>query len=338
MRRLLIGAAIVSALGWAGAAQAGTFSMSGNDVTYAADPGEANNVFLVFEEEPVRGLRLIDLGATVAPGPGCSSAMENEAFCPTPDFPGQILVTTDDGDDYINTVAATVGEVRLEGGDGDDELYSGQNLGAVLDGGLGADVLSGEFATVDYSSRTNPLTISMGDGGVADDGEAGENDVISNDVSRVLGGSGADTFTLTRSDGSVDAGAGADHLIAIRSDNCGLFGAAGNDEIEVDRGHCSLLGGSGNDTLVAQDGGQFLDGGDGNDELRAGPGRDSIAGEGGADEIIGGKGRDHIRGGSGDDTIRAKDGVEDFIDGNHGTDRGHVDRRLDELHDIEQLF
>ena len=32
------------------------------------------------------------------------------------------------------------------------------------------------------------------------------------------------------------------------------------------------------------------------------------------------------------------DGVADFLDGNHGTDRAHVDQGLDELHDIEQLF
>ena len=69
-----------------------------------------------------------------------------------------------------------------------------------------------------------------------------------------------------------------------------------------------------------------MSGGEGDDVLRGGPGRDSLAGDRGADELIGGKGHDHARGGSGDDTFRMKDGVDDFIDGNQGTDRARVDK------------
>ena len=92
----------------------------------------------------------------------------------------------------MNTSASSSSLTRLEGGDGNDALYPGSNSSATLDGGPGADVLSGERATVDYSARTNPLTVTMGDG-LANDGEAGENDLISNDISLVLGGSGQDT-------------------------------------------------------------------------------------------------------------------------------------------------
>jgi Ca2+-binding RTX toxin-like protein len=337
MRRALFIAAALAALTWAGAAQAGTFALTGEDLSYVAPSGETNRVFLIHEEKPVRGFRLIDTGAPVTAGAGCSSVGPNEAFCPTPDSVDHVLVSVDDEDDYVNTSASSSSLTRLEGGDGNDALYPVSNSSATLDGGPGADVLSGERATVDYSARTNPLTVTMGDG-LANDGEAGENDLISNDISLVLGGSGPDTFTLTESDGGVDAGDGADHLIAIDSTNCGLFGGPGNDQIEANQGHCGLRGGGGNDTIVGGDGGQFLDGGEGNDVLRAGPGRDIIAGERGADEIIGGKGRDHARGGSGDDTFRMKDGLDDFIDGNQGIDRAHVDKVLDELHDIEHLF
>jgi len=338
MPRLLFAAAALCALAWSGAAQAGTFSLTGEDLSYIAPPGETNRVFLILEEKPTRGFRLIDTGAVVTAGADCSSLGPNEAFCPTPNFVDHVLVSVDDEGDYVNTGAAANSVTRLEGGDGNDTLNSGFNLSATLDGGPGADVMSGELATVDYSSRTNPLTVTMGDGGVANDGEAGENDLISDDISEVLGGSGADTFTLTGVDGRVYGGAGADHISAIGLDFCGLNGGPGNDLIEADQGFCSLGGGSGNDTLIGGADDQLMGGGDGNDVVRGGPGPDSISGDDGADELIGGTGHDHVRGGSGNDTFRMKDGVDDFIDGNHGTDRAHVDKGLDELHDIEQLF
>ena len=338
MRRVLLVAAALGALIWAGAAQAGTFALTGEDLTYVAPSGETNRVFLIREEKPVPGFRLIDTGAAVTAGAGCSSVGPNEAFCPTPNSVDEVLVSVDDEDDYVNTSASPSSLTRLEGGEGNDALYSGSNGSATLDGGPGADVMSGELATVDYSSRTNPLTVTMGDGGVANDGEADEMDLISDDVAEVLGGSGADTFTLTGIGGRVLAGPGADHISAIGLEHCGLSGGPGNDVIEADAGFCSMGGASGNDTLIGGVGTQLMGGGDGKDVLRGGPGDDSLAGDDNDDEIVGGKGPDHARGGSGNDTFRMKDGRDDFIDGNQGTDRAHVDQGLDELRDIEQLF
>ncbi len=334
MRLFFVTAAAFCALAWAGVAQAGTFSFDGNDVSYVAPSGETNHVFLISEEKPVRGFRVIDTGAAVTAGAGCTSVGAHEAFCAIPDFPDHVLVSVDDMNDYVNTSAALPGETRLEGGTGNDALYAGEDS-AVLDGGAGADVFEGELSTVDYSSRTDPLTVTIGDG-LANDGEAGENDLIGH-VAEVIGGSGADTFTLTGGDGRVDAGHGNDHITAIGV-SCGLVGGPGNDVIEADGGFCSMGGGGGNDTLIGGDDVQLMGGGEGDDVLRGGPGGDSLAGDRGADELIGGKGHDHCRGGSGDDTFRMKDGVDDFIDGNQGTDRAHVDKGLDELHDIEQLF
>jgi len=338
MRRLLVIAAALGVLAWAGAAQAGTFSFTGEDLSYVGSSGEENRVFLILELKPVRGYRLIDTGAAVTAAAGCDAVGPNEAFCATPNFADHVLVSVDDEDDYVNTGAAASGEVTLEGGDGNDQLNAGFNPSAVLDGGPGADVMSGELATVDYSSRTNPLTVTMGDGGVANDGEAGENDLISDDISDILGGSGADAFTLTGFDEKVFGGLGADHISAIGVSFCGLGGGPGNDFIEADDGFCSMAGGTGNDTLVGGVDAQLMSGGEGDDVLRGGPGHDSLAGDRGADQLIGGKGPDHARGGSGNDTFRMKDGRDDFIDGNHGTDRAHVDQGLDELHDIEELF
>jgi hypothetical protein len=135
MRRVLFIAATLGALTWAGAAQAGTFALTGEDLSYVAPSGETNRVFLIHEEKPVRGFRLIDTGAPVTAGAGCSSVGPNEAFCPTPDFVHHILVSLDDEDDYVNTSASSSSLTRLEGGDGNDALYSGFNSSATLDEG-----------------------------------------------------------------------------------------------------------------------------------------------------------------------------------------------------------
>ena len=68
MRRALFIAAALAALTWAGAAQAGTFALTGEDLSYVAPSGETNRVFLIHEEKPVRGFRLIDTGAPVTAG------------------------------------------------------------------------------------------------------------------------------------------------------------------------------------------------------------------------------------------------------------------------------
>ena len=92
MRRLLIFVVVLTALSWAGAAQAGTSSFAGGVLSYTAPSGQTNRVFLISEETPVRGIRVIDTGAPVTAGAGCSSVGPNEAFCPTPDFPDHVLV------------------------------------------------------------------------------------------------------------------------------------------------------------------------------------------------------------------------------------------------------
>ena len=337
MRRLLFASQRSAPSPGSGRRRQARFSFTGDVLSYAAPPGETNRVFLISEEKPVRGFRVIDPGAAVTAGTGCTSVGANEAFCAIPDFPDHVLVSVDDMDDYVNTSASSSSLTRLEGGDGNDALYSGSNSFGALDGGPGADVLSGEGSTVDYSARTNPLTVTMGDG-LANDGEAGEGDLISDGVQAVIGGSGADTFTVTGFDGRVVAGYGNDHITGVGLSFCSFSGGPGNDVIEADDGFCSMGGGGGNDRLVGGDDVQLMSGGEGDDVLRGGPGGDSLAGDRGADELIGGKGHDHARGGSGNDTFRMKDGVDDFIDGNHGTDRAHVDKGLDELHDIEQLF
>ena len=89
------------------------------------------------------------------------------------------------------------GNDTLIGGAGRDDLNGGAGLDTVaggdgddsLNGGDGPDTISGGGGndTVDFSQRTQPLTISLD--GVADDGEAGERDNVLPDVEGVIGGS-----------------------------------------------------------------------------------------------------------------------------------------------------
>ena len=105
MRKLVSCAIAALALGTAGVAQAGSLSFTGGVVTYAAAASEGNRVLVAFEEVPVRGVRVVDIGAPVTAGAGCASVGANEGFCATPDLPDEIVVTLDDLNDYANTSA-----------------------------------------------------------------------------------------------------------------------------------------------------------------------------------------------------------------------------------------
>lgn len=338
MRKLVFCAIAVVALGTAGVAQAGSLSFTGGVVTYAAAAGEGNRVVVALEEHPVRGVRVVDIGAPVTAGSGCTSVGANEGFCATPDLPDDIVMALGDQDDYVNTSGVNALPIRLEGGDGDDNLNSGQNQFAVHDGGPGADIFSGPGATVDYSSRTNPLTVSNGDN-LANDGETGEHDLVSDDVEVILCGQGADTVTLHQGfDMFVSGGAGNDEIVDQGDEFNTLSGGPGRDFLQTYTVDSTLRGGDGEDTLIGGNGDQDLYGGDGADLLRGGTKPDFLSGGRGADELIGGTGRDQIRGGSGNDTFRARDGEADSLNGDRGTDRAHVDNGLDVLSNIEKLF
>lgn len=176
----------------------------------------------------------------------------------------------------------------LDGGDGDDDLEGGagndvesggsgndtfdqnsveSNNVAVADG---ADDLDGEDGrdVVDYSDRTNPVTVTV-DATADDDGEAAEDDTVL-DVERLMGGDGNDTLT-------------------------------GNPAVQDPQAKYQLFGGDGNDTLTGGAGADFLDGGDGNDGLVGNDGKDLLEGGLGDDTENGGAGRDTFNQGDEDD-------------------------------------
>ena len=111
--------------------------------------------------------------------------------------------------DYVNTSAALPGETRLEGGVGNDSLYAGEDSACST---AGRGQTSSKASSRPWTTRreTNPLTVTIGDGSQTT-AEAGENDLIGH-VAEVIGGSGADTFTLTALDGRLYGEHGNDHI------------------------------------------------------------------------------------------------------------------------------
>ncbi|MGZ4411922.1 MAG: calcium-binding protein, partial [Gaiellaceae bacterium] len=133
------------------------------------------------------------------------------------------------------------------GGDGNDLLFAGPGDDTFDEGSSasGADVMNGGAGsdTVSYAARTNALNVSLADG-FAQDGEAGEGDLVRVDVENVNGGAGADTLTGSSVANVLSGGAGNDTI----------FAGAGDDTLTGGAGLDALFGSDGVDTFHAQDG------------------------------------------------------------------------------------
>ncbi len=153
-------------------------------------------------------------------------------------------------------LASGPGDQQLDGGDGRDWLI-GRGGNDVLSGGAGADVLDGGASRdiISYSDRTQPVAVTLDN--QANDGVAGEADLI------VADGTG---------DG-VLGGTGADFLVGDGAGNF-LVGSTGADVIAGGGGDDDLIGGDGDDYIVAGDGEDFLSGGSGRDTLQGEAGND----------------------------------------------------------------
>jgi Ca2+-binding RTX toxin-like protein len=203
----------------------------------------------------------------------------------------------------------------LTGGDGNDELIGGPGNDFLegrggndwLDGGAGRDTMHGNDAvdTVDYSSRTGDLVITLDRNG--NDGEANERDDVSDSVENVICGSGNDRVT-----GSLTAGSAANL-------NNRFWGNAGNDTLDGSAGNDTLDGGDNADSLVGGAGADYLDGWTGNDTLEGGDGNDSLLGWTGNDLLRGGANNDWIVGEQDNDTLEG-DAGNDAMGGHDGND------------------
>jgi Ca2+-binding RTX toxin-like protein len=208
-----------------------------------------------------------------------------------------------------DTILGGDGNDTLTGSAGDDSMLgqNGNDLFLCESSSDGADSLFGgaNIDTVDYSTRSNNLTITLGDA-TANDGESGEMDYVRSDTENVQGGGGHDYIAGSDND-SVNSANGANELRGGAGHDT-LIGNGGNDTLYGDAGNDSVLGGAGNDSLHGWTGDDSMWGGSGNDTLEGESGNDSLYGETGADSMFGGSFTD------GDDSFA------DFLDGGDDSD------------------
>jgi len=175
---------------------------------------------------------------------------------------GGTAADTITGNNLDNVITGGLGNDVLTGGAGNDTFAEGAvTSGAdVFNGGTGVD-------TVDYSSRTAALTVTM-DGDVANDGLSGEGDDVNADVENLRGGTAADNITGNALANDIDGGAGADTISGGAGDDV-LYGAADADTLNGDAGDDLLDGGLGDDTLNCGEGDDIGIGGGGTDTIDA---------------------------------------------------------------------
>ncbi len=139
--------------------------------------------------------------------------------------PGNDTISGGAGND---TLRGGTGTNTLRGDAGDDRFDQGASaLGAdTIIGGTGID-------TVDYSGRSQPLTVVMD--GLTPSGEAGESDLIALDVENVIGGSGNDSLTGNAGDNQLEGRGGVDTLVGLGGDDV-LDGGAGLDILDCGAG------------------------------------------------------------------------------------------------------
>ena len=368
-RGAFLAAAVALALAAPAAAGAGTATVLGRTLAYQAAPGEANNVIVLRTAETYR---IVDRGAPVVAGRGCTSAAPNEAACTAPEV-RVIRVQVLDGNDVVSL--STARRSIVGGGDGDDVLEGGEGKDVLfgdagddtlrggagsdtLTGAAGADTLSGggpplvmpifeeegeeaeeEFAMdiALYASRTGGVAVDLD--GAADDGEAGEGDNVLGDVEAVATGSGDDTVIGNEAVNAFFTGAGRDRVLGGGGEDI-LLGGRGGDVLAGGAGRFSfVLAGAGDDVVTGGEGHDDIQGGQGNDRLDARDNRDALDGGPGNDRMLGRAGADRLRGGHGRDVLLAGGGGDELLARDGFRDRvaggpGHDVARLDERLDL----
>jgi Ca2+-binding RTX toxin-like protein len=217
------------------------------------------------------------------------------------------------GTDNDDRLLGGPGNDWLDGAGGDGNILHGNGGNDYLTAGNGADAFSGGKGRdlVDYGTRTADLSLTLD--AIANDGEAGENDDIRNDIEDLRSGAGDDLLIGSDAPNSLTGGDGAD---TIR-------GGGGND-ILFDGRHCGPRDRHAR-CLRAQQ--QYAD---------------ELYGEGGDDRLLGVAGENSLFGGDGDDLLVAAhtillEPLAQLLDGGGGKDTALVDRDVDEVLNVEEV-
>ena len=231
------------------------------------------------------------------------------------------------GDSVTGGVFANgVHGVTVYGGKGNDTFNEGSastTYETMWGGGDTGD-------TVDYSGRTNAVTVTMGDA-TANDGESLENDNIEPDIAVINGGSGNDTMTPGATAGYVLNGNGGDDTFSMGGDSsCNADCSTNCTGADIHLAG-TLKGGAGTDTVdfsgrticavaVTMDG--ATQGGASNgsplvsvENMLVGTDVENILGTPLGDTIVGNAADNVITGGDGNDTLSGLAGNDTFAEG-----------------------
>jgi Ca2+-binding RTX toxin-like protein len=268
----------------------------------------------------------------VVPGPGCAPSVfgvnndeSGMAICdPTP--VQAVVVEGLGGNDelhieYESALAPRTNKivvpVRLEGGDGSDEL-SPDTGPTVANGGAGSD-------TIDRRCGPGAATLT---GGTGNDGiracSPNNGDPGGGPVKVIVGGPGVDNLEGGAGRDRISGGRGFDS-ISGHAGSDRLDGGAGTDQLIGGRGDDRLLGRAGNDGMIDFQGDDVMIGAAGNDILIAISNNGSAAT--GSARLVGGPGKDSF-------TIRNR--RLDRASGGAGRDLAEADKN-DRLRSIEDV-
>ena len=325
--KIVLDAAVMSALGANGAFAAGDGRFAANSTGTAQDADDRvvfnTSTTQLFYDADGSGagaavlIATLQSGATLVATDIVAEGGSSGGSGPINGTEGNDTLTGTAGDDTINglggddTLSGLDGDDRLDGGTGNDWLFG--YLGAdLIIGGEGNDTLRGDAYDEEEESRTESFVDTM-QGGLGDDvfyvdstshvmsDDAGVDTVVALEVDWTLG-AGFENLILHNdvSESSLTGiGNELDNVISMSYAGGHLEGRAGNDTLlggGAETGN-HLLGGDGDDSLVGSGGHNLLDGGAGQDILRTGAFRDhgdssvfafSVApGAANADRIIG---------------------------------------------------
>jgi Ca2+-binding RTX toxin-like protein len=229
------------------------------------------------------------------------------------------------------------GADTLNGGEGSDSIFYGEDAAAGGTAGVIVDLTAGSaidgFGARDtLVSIENVFTTGFDDRVIGNeagnriDGFAGDDTLIGlGGGDTLLGEEGRDSLSGGEGDDELWGGAGADTLTGGAGSDTARFGDAtagvsvnlttgaaadGSGAIDTLSGIENAVGSRFGDTLTGDAGANRLSGDDGHDEVNG------LAGD---DILLGGAGRDTLRGGEGDDELWGEAG-NDWLDGGAGWD------------------
>jgi Ca2+-binding RTX toxin-like protein len=207
--------------------------------------------------------------------------------------------------------------VRLEGGDGSDEI-SPDSGPTVANGGAGSD-------TIDRRCGPGAATLT---GGTGNDGIRACNpntgDQAGGPVKVIVGGPGVDNLEGSAGKDRISGGSGFDSI----------SGHAGSDRLDGGAGPDQLIGGAGNDRLLGRAGQDGMIDFQGNDVMIGAAGNDAFIAVSNNGSAATGSSR--LAGGAGNDSFTIRNRRRDRASGGAGRDLADADKG-DTLRSMEEV-